>query len=410
MHKIIYAWGIGLLLMISCSLNPGEFRSARQIRDAISVGWNLGNALEAFDGEAVGLETETSWGNPKTTREMIRKVREAGFNAIRIPVRWYPHLSESEGIITIDSAWMTRVGQVVDWCIQENMIAIINTHHELWLESHPFYADSAEVLGRERQLWAQIARHFRDYDGRLLFAGTNEVHLPGQWGPATPEQGEMQNIFNQVFVNTVRASGGNNSERNLIVQTYYCAPVHNASLFVAPKDPSKDHLLVEIHLYEPSTYAMLGIEKYWGAEYLEDIMADGDIVSIPQASPEQIKGYLAAKRMNSETDEERMEKLFSEIEKSLSEWNLPIILGECGASRWSAFDAGKEERKALSRRYYYEYLIRTARKSGMAPFLWDNGDIGTGTECFSLFDRNSGMTGDSLALEGIMNGIKEEYK
>lgn len=399
--------GIVLAGFFSCQEQGPAFRSAQEIHDAIGVGWNLGNTLEAYDGKAVGLETETSWGNPRSSREMIHKVKEAGFNAIRIPVRWYPHMGENDrGESVVDTEWMDRVGQIVDWCLEEDLITIINTHHELWLESHPFYADSAQVLKKERQLWAQVAGHFRDYDDRLLFAGTNEVHLPGQWGQASPEQGDMQNVFNQVFVNTVRETGGNNRNRNLVVQTYYCAPVHNAGLFVAPEDPAEDHLLVEVHLYEPSTYAMLGIEKYWGAEYLDDIFSEEVPASLPQASPEQIKAYLAGKRQNPETDEERMEKLFAGIRESLGQWNLPIILGECGASRWPAFDADGTDRKAASRRHYHENLIRISKENGMAPFLWDNGDTGVGTECFGLFDRKNGMKGDKMALEGIMKGLQ----
>ena len=101
-----------------------------------------------------------------------------------------------------------------------------------------------------------------------------------------------------------------------------------------------------------------------------------------------------------------MEKLFVGIRESLQPWNLPVILGECGASRWSAFDADDTDRKAMSRRYYHENLVRISKENGIVPFFWDNGDTGIGTECFGLFDRKHGMKGDRMAIEGILSGLK----
>lgn len=401
---------LSVALLAACTPKEKPFRTALEMRDAVKVGWNLGNSLEAFDDQSSGLDTELAWFNPRTTKVMIDSVKAAGFNAIRVPIRWEPHFQMEEGKLVVDPAWMSRVQEVVDWCMEDDLITIINTHHDHWLESHPFYADSTEVLDKERQLWTLISDHFKEYDDRLLFAGTNEVHLMGQWGPASDEQGDMQNVFNQTFVNTVRATGGNNRNRNLIVQTYYCAPVHNAKLFVAPKDVVENHLMIDIHLYEPSTYAMLGIERYWGAEYLDDIKKDE--IHVPErqmVGPDQIRAYLDGKFNNPETDEQRMDKLLEGVKVSLDQWGLPLVLSECGASRWCELDAPAQDRVLLSRAYYSEYLIRAARRCGMAPFLWDNGSLGIGTEHFGLFDRNDNMKPDRQTIDGIMRGAEEPY-
>ena len=160
---------------------------ARQWTKDVKMGWNLGNALESAGAtwdDATGTwinpwltdynQWETGWGNPKTTRQMIKAVREAGFDAIRVPVRWVPHITDYT-TMTVDPVWMARVKEVVDWCLDEGLTVVINTHHELWLESHPYYSQQAELLRRLKALWTNIATTFRDYDSRLAFSGTNEV-------------------------------------------------------------------------------------------------------------------------------------------------------------------------------------------------------------------------------------------
>lgn len=113
--------------------------------------WNLGNALESAGADwddATGTwtkvwmtnrnEWETAWGNPKTTREMLAAVKAAGYDAVRLPVRWQPHVTDAS-TMAVDKTWMSRVQQLVDWCMELDLKVILNTHHELWLESHPTY-------------------------------------------------------------------------------------------------------------------------------------------------------------------------------------------------------------------------------------------------------------------------------
>src|SRR5574344_2605474 len=155
----------------------------------IGMGWNLGNSFESAgavwdDANSIWTnisikdfnEWETAWGNPKTTKEMLSAVKNARFHAIRIPVRWLPHVI-NQTTMEVDAKWMSRVKQIVDWCMELNLKVILNTHHELWLEYHPTYDRQTENNRKLSALWKQIATTFRDYGSSLAFAGINEVQV-----------------------------------------------------------------------------------------------------------------------------------------------------------------------------------------------------------------------------------------
>ena len=191
-------------------------------RDVV-MGWNLGNALESSGGE-------TNWGNPKTTQAMIKAVADAGFNAIRIPVRWTEQLSDAQNMVVKDT-WLARVKEIVDWALAENMYVIINTHHEAWLDRNPFYSKQQENNQKLHALWTCIATYFRDYGEKLIFAGTNETTV--DWSAPNTEQQTVQNSYNQTFVDAVRDTGGKNYYRNLVVQTFACSPYFGQPLLRA---------------------------------------------------------------------------------------------------------------------------------------------------------------------------------
>ena len=153
--------------------STGDFRSADEIVKEIKVGWNLGNTLDSYNTSKTGIATETGWGNPKTTKEMIQSVKNAGFNAVRIPITWGEHMNGD----TIDSEWLERAAEIVDYAYNEGMFVIINMHHDdaLWFEpdDSEYSADSAKL----KAIWEQIAARFADYGDRLLFEGMNEPRL-----------------------------------------------------------------------------------------------------------------------------------------------------------------------------------------------------------------------------------------
>lgn len=360
----------------------GMERTAEQLASEMKVGWNLGNSLDAYGDDPA--TSETSWGNPETTKSMIDSVAKAGFNAIRIPIRWYPHFSEdASGAIKIDSTWMQRVKQLIDWSRENDMYVIINTHHEKWLESHALYKDSAEVYRKERALWKEIAIYFRDYDEHLLFAGTNEVHIPDNWGRPEQENVDVQNGFNQIFVDAVRATGGRNTYRTLIVQTYVTNYEFGPELFRFPTDPTPGRMMVEMHFYDPWNYCGLGTDKYWGKPCTQ-FGVDG------------------------EAQETRLKSCLASLKPIFTDKGYPIIIGECGAVRHEVAPGEDEEAIESARGNYLEMMVSECRKNGAIPFLWDNGAaVGGGQEHFGLFNRKDGMKqADQIAIPAIMRGTQ----
>ena len=226
-----------------------------QIAADMGVGWNIGNALDSHDSKThkkMGLTAETFWGNPKITKELIDAVKAKGFTTIRVPVTWYPHADDS---YNIDSAWMARVKQVVDWCIDDNTYVILNIHHEEW--NTPTDDNYAAASAELKSFWKQIATEFEGYDRHLIFEGMNEPRNYGgahEWDGGTKAMRDVINKLDKDFVDTVRATGGNNKTRCLMIPTY-AASATSAAMngLVIPND---DNILVSVHAYNPYNFTM----------------------------------------------------------------------------------------------------------------------------------------------------------
>ena len=279
----------------------------------MGAGWNLGNSLDANSGddshmwiEAYSARTnetyETAWGQPVTTRELFRMFKEAGFNAIRIPVTWYPHMGTIQlqwvdedwhwdksawTGYEVDPVWMARVKEVVDYVIDEGMYCILNVHHDTgaastaWLVAGEPEFEAAKA--RYQSLWQQIAETFKDYDARLLFESYNEMLDPyDSWcfaSFATPARYDADvaasayrgiNQYAKLFVETVRASGGNNALRNLVINTYGACSgdgTWNSHL----TDP-----LAQLELPEAPGHLAVEVHSYWDAAQFDAQKADID--------------------------------------------------------------------------------------------------------------------------------------
>lgn len=383
------------LLMWMCvttsaaDMNParaGETEiSAQDWCKNVVMGWNLGNALESGGGE-------TGWGNPKTTKAMIHAVREAGFNAIRIPVRWEENLKDQTAM-TVNDSWLARVKEVVDWALEEDMYVIINVHHESWLEVDPSNSNKTERNAKLAALWKVIGDYFRNYSYNLAFAGTNEVRR-NDWGAPTAEEQEVQNSFNQTFVKAVRSTGGKNKNRNLVVQTFACSPYHGLNGFTIPDDSSTGHLCVEYHYYDPYGYGLLTGNAssdyyYWGTAYEDEAKAAG-------------------KRIPSD-NESTQSNLFNRIQKAWGDKGLGIVMGEYGVTNHYTEDDKTTQQENMQ--YYLKTTVANARKRGFAAFVWDNNVFGNGNEKFGIFKRNAGMAvGNTYFLKGICQGAGVDYK
>ena len=353
------------------------------------VGWNLGNQFECSapgqDGESMAIgnpdnadNAETAWGNPVVTKKTIKAIKDAGFNDIRIPVRWQCHITNPTAM-SISKTWMARIKEVVDWSLANDLKVIINVHHEKWLESTPYYKNKEENCQKLALLWMNIATEFANYDYRLAFAGTNEVHEPGKWGAPNEENLAVQNAYNQVFIDVVRATGGNNLKRNLMVQTYVCNPdfgINNGN-FIVPTDAEgngNDYMTVEFHYYNPYDYC--GECKYfwWGEAYKEY----GEI---------------------SPTTEKHMTDFFDKVVEVWGKQGLGVCIGEWGVTDHYKGDADKQHENMS---YYCKTFVSEARKRGFSTFIWDNNHFGSGPEMFGIFDRNRGM---KVKAPWILNGI-----
>lgn len=363
------------------------FVDAHTWTTSIKMGWNLGNALECQTGwndkafcwnPANNFNAETSWGNPKTTKEMLQAVREAGFDAVRIPVNWGAHISD-ESTCTIDAAWMNRVQEVVDWALQLGFKVLLNTHHEYWLEWHPTYDRQQANNNKLAKIWMQVANRFKDYGPDLAFAGINEVHLDGKWNVPTEENTAVTNSYNQTFVNTVRATGGNNLYRNLVVQCYSCNPDYGLTGFVVPVDKVENRLSIEYHYYRPWDYAGDAPKYYyWGEAY---------------------KQY---GEVSTADNEAKVNADFARYKAAWYDKGLGVIMGEWGASQHYQVES---KAKQLENLYYHFKTVReAAQKNNIATFVWDNNACGNGGDKFGIFDRNDNM---SVAFPEALNAIQE---
>ena len=353
------------------------------------VGWNLGNEFECSapgqDGESMqignpdgSIHAETAWGNPVVTKKMIVAVKKAGFNAVRIPVRWQCHITNPQAM-SIDKAWLARIKEVVGWCLDNDLKVIINTHHEKWLEGRPTYQYKDENCQKLALLWMNIASEFANYDYRLAFAGTNEVHIKDNWGKPTAENLDVQNAYNQIFVDVVRATGGNNAKRHLIVQTYVCNPhfgMENGD-FIIPKDTEENgnnYMSVEFHYYQPWEYAGECKFDYWGNAYK-------DYGKIP------------------ESNEKTMTDFYNRIANVWSTKGLGVVIGEWGVTDHYKSNAAKVHENMT---YYCKLFVSEARKRGFSTFVWDNNTFGNGQEKYGIFDRFKSMKVNApWILEGI---------
>lgn len=423
MRKGLFVIAI-LLALVACNFSkPSETEvkmcSAQEWCDRIECGWVLGNTLASYtEGKPDTADVETCWFNPRTTREMIDSVAAAGFNALRLSVRWYPHFTDTANAV-VDTTWLARVKEITDWGLDNDMQVMINTDHEEWLELHPYYADSASVFHKERNLWRQIADYFRDYDDRLAFCATGEPHAGEFFSKPTEENLYVQNRMNQVFVDAVRSTGGRNSQRNLIVQTYQTDPRLIPEAFVKPVDPAEGHLIVEIHYYYPFQYTIKGWNRFYGKKY-EDV---GEEAGEPNIDAATLQAMAAAAGQGQFIDMEKMAKTQfgvvaedNELEETMKKMKemfidkgLPVLIGETGASQW--YNEGEDywEQIRDSRADFYSKTIGAARRYNIPCFVFDDGLKGKGEMYFAFFDRHDRMKiVNHVELKAILEAAKKK--
>ncbi len=355
----------------------GMASDAPVLAQRMIVGWNLGNALEAANSSTSA--GETLWCNARTTQALIDAVKDAGFNAVRIPCAWSGYMEDQETFRIRDS-WLARVKEVVDYCMANDMYVILNTHWDGgWLEEHPLYSHQEAVTAKFSALWQQVAVYFRDYDERLLFAGTNEVHA--DYGTPTAEHIAVQRTYNQTFVDAVRTTGGKNAWRNLVVQAYNTNIDHAVNHLKMPTDPVAGRLMVEVHYYDPYDFTLDDkSDKYlWGSVF---------------------SGY---PNVSTWGQEEWVDQTFRKMKTHFVDKGIPVILGEYAATLRSDLSTGLADH-LRSRHDYLHYVTASARENGMIPFYWDNGH--TGNNGSGLFDRAAATPVYPDAIDAIISAVQ----
>jgi len=354
--------------------------TAMDFVDSMKIGWNLGNT---FDGHRSGNPSETAWQNTETTQALMDGVAAQGFGAVRIPVTWLNKVGAAPDY-TIDSAWLDRVAEVVEYVRVAGMKAIINLHHDGADSSRWLSVKTADLTGSKKEamdaqfaaMWTQIAEKFKNTGDFLLFEGFNELH-DGSWSDGDAAQHARVNELGQIFVNTVRAAGGENSSRYLLIHGWVTRPTVTVSSLVLPTDTTTGRLIVGIHFYDPYNFTGSATQTKWGD-----------------------KGF-----PRNWANEANVRRIFDSVKNRFINDGIPIIIGEYGAVNQSG-DA------FAYRKYYMEYVTKYAHDCRFVSFYWDNAGFGFGREKFGLLNRSDGTPYDSSAeeiLAVMMKAVNEDY-
>lgn len=312
----------------------------------IRMGISIGNTLDSTD-DTLGRKTppekfETAWGNPVIRQELVDAMLEAGFNLVRIPVSWRNHLGPAPEY-TIETDWMDRVQEVVDYAYQKGAYVILNLHHEDW--NYPYYENRESACEKIRAVWSQIAGRFAEYGERLIFEGQNEprkIGTPLEWNGGDEEGWEVVNDVNLAFVRTVRGCGGFNPRRFLMLPGYAANCTVGIKHIAVPEQDKR--IIVSVHAYEPYAFAL---ELPGRREWNHDTGA--------------------------------IDTLMGDLKELYIDKGIPVIIGEFGAMN--------KNHNADERAEWAEYYTRAAGEIGVPCVWWDNGLFEGSGELFGLFDR-----------------------
>ncbi len=336
--------------MLNYVPGPMQDITSMELVSNMKIGWNLGNTLDATGGS--GLSSETSWGAPVTTQEMIDEVLAQGFNVIRIPITWDGHFGEGPDY-TIDEEWLNRVQEVVDYAYYRGAYVIINMHHEDWhFPSEENKEAASEILSA---LWTQIANRFKDYNERLIFEGLNEPRKKGtewEWNGGDAEGQAVVNHFMQVFVDTVRATGGNNELRHLMICGYAASSSETAMRAI--EIPEDDKIIVSVHAYTPYDFALntTGTSEWKYTFEIEQLMTKINIIFVNKGIP-VIIGEFGALNKDNEQDRATWAKVYL---SSAVNAGIPCIWWDNSAFNGSGENFGLINRKKLT--WPYPDLLR----------------------------------------------------
>lgn len=342
-----------------------ETMTSTELMEELKIGISWGNTFDAPDGEI-------AWGQPFTTKEMIEKVKELGFETIRIPISWGKHTSGAPDY-TIDEAWMQRVKMVVDYALDCGMYVIINSHHDNEYYN-PVEENRENAKTYLQAIWTQIATNFEYADHHLIFQTMNEPRVEGssyEWEINARNQDcmtsvEIINELNQVSLDAIRSTGGRNAYRFVIVSSY--AANYKSIMtdkFRLPEDSVEDRLILSVHAYTP---------------YNLCLNTNSTDSNFNQNAANEI------------------ESLMKSISYRYVENGIPVIIDEMGM----IYKDNPDDRYEWSKTY-----VSIAKKYGMVCCWWDNGAISSG-EKFGLLNRRKLEVYEEsqTVLQGLMDGLQ----
>ena len=386
---------------------------ASEIFPLMGLGYNIGNTMEV-PGNQGG---PTGWGNPFPDAAYVKAIKDAGFNTVRIPCAWDTHASNG----TINAGWLDSVKTVVDLVINNGMYAILNSHWDGgWLEDHVFDGEGYDKTGlvnssanavaaKQESYWKQIATKFAAYDEHLIFASANEPGVNDPWnggadnGQWAFNETRMQVLkqFHEACLKAVRATGGNNATRIVVVQ----APrteIDKSPLLASmyPEDPAgAGYTMAEVHFYPYQFSLMTGGDEDWGKMfyYWEDQTPGNDAAHTCSGSALGSKSSI--------------DQLFSGLKSRFYDKGIPVVIGEMGAvKRLDALTGDNLKYHLKARAAWYGYTVAAAKKNGLVPCVWDTGDEGNGN--FTIIrrqvDKFGGKVGDITDVE-TLNAMREAY-
>lgn len=357
------------ILSISASASA-KLPTAQKIASEMTIGWNLGNTLEAIGGEA-------AWGAGHTSQQLIDSVKAAGFNTVRLPVSWFIHSDTVTSVI--DKEWIARVKEIVDYCIKDDFYVILNMHWDKgWLENRVNKANQEVVNKRQRAYWTQIANYFKAYDEHLLFASANE--------PNAHDSIQMSVLltYHKTFVDAVRATRGNNSSRTLIIQGPSTDVDDTYKLMkTMPKDKIDGRMMAEVHYYTPFQFCLMEDDASWGKKFY---YWGNDNHSATDTT-----------RNASWGEENDVDKNFEKMKTQFVDKGIPVIIGEFAASKRKFSPPSDQALHNASVESYYKYVVKSSVSKGLIPICWDVPGW--------LFNRNTGAVLD----RGIINAINQGY-
>ena len=361
-----------------------------QIVEAMGPGWNLGNQLESVTDN---VPEETNWGNPVITEKLIQSVKAAGFKSIRIPVSYFAKIDDDKDY-TIDSKWLDRVQEVVNYCIKNDLYAVINIHGDGyntidggWLLCNG--KNQTEIKKKYKKVWKQIAERFKNYDEHLLFESMNE-EFDGSYSEPNKEYYQNINDYNQIFVDTVRKTGDNNTKRWLIIPGWNTNIDYTAGDygFKLPTDQYRDksidkeeqRIMISVHYYSPWDFCggENGVITQWGNE------ADDP------------------SKTSTTCDETYMKNQLNLMKTTFADKGYPVFIGEYGSIDKTSYDSENEYYRA----YFARKLCQLSRKNGCIPMYWDNGY--NGVHGFGLFDRTTCEVTQPIIIDAIMEGFGQK--